>query len=181
MHSDPNDLSTGLDPHREAGRGHGWRPTTTRIAGVSAIALGLTLGAAGIAGAVNAGGTVTGPGPEGAAHPFDGVRPVTGGIVKSVGNDTFTVTTRDGTVVTVDVTGSTTYRDRAVTSPTFANVTPGSHVAVVGTMTSDTVAATSVLIGGPGAPGGPGWGGRPGWGGGTGGPDHAGGPGGMGG
>jgi hypothetical protein len=51
-------------------------------------------------------------------------------------------------LVTVNVTSATTYRDRGVTAPSFTNVTVGSHVAVVGADTSNTVAATSVLIGG---------------------------------
>ncbi len=60
--------------------------------------------------------------------------------------------------MTVDVSSSTTYHDPAVSSPSFANVTAGAHVAVFGTETSGTVTATSVAIGGPpaGGPGGSG-------------------------
>jgi hypothetical protein len=80
------------------------------------------------------------------------------GTVKSVGTDTFTLTTRDGTVVTVDVGKTTTYRDPGTTTSTFADVTVGEHVAVFGTDTSNTVTATSVAIGNPpnGGMGGPG-------------------------
>jgi hypothetical protein len=71
--------------------------------------------------------------------------------VKSIGANTFTLTTHSGTVVTVNVaTATTTYQDRGVSAPTFANVTVGSHVVVVGTDTANTVAATKVLIGGLG-------------------------------
>ena len=71
--------------------------------------------------------------------------------MKSIGANTFTLTTHSGTVVTVNVaTATTTYQDRGVTAPTFANVTVGSHVAVVGADTANTVAATRVLIGGLG-------------------------------
>jgi preprotein translocase subunit YajC len=79
-----------------------------------------------------------------------GTPPVAFGTVKSVGDGTFTITARDGTTVTVNVSGATTYHDRAVTSPTIANVTVGAHVAVFGTDTSNVVTATSVAIGGPG-------------------------------
>jgi preprotein translocase subunit YajC len=71
------------------------------------------------------------------------------GTVKSVGDGTFTITSQDGTTVTVDVGSSTTYQDPGVTSPTIANVTVGEHVAVFGTDTSNTVTATSVAIGNP--------------------------------
>jgi preprotein translocase subunit YajC len=98
------------------------------------------------------GGGMTGPG-----YGPGGTPPVALGTVKSVGAGTFTITTRDGTTVTVNVSGATTYHDRAVTSPTIANVTVGAHVAVFGTDTSNVVTATTVGIGGPGA-GGPGGG-----------------------
>jgi hypothetical protein len=79
------------------------------------------------------------------------------GTVKSVGDGTFAITTQDGTVVTVNVSGSTTYMDQGVTSPSIANVTVGEHVAVFGTDTSNTVTATGVAIGNPptGGKGGP--------------------------
>ena len=77
-----------------------------------------------------------------------GARPVASGTVKAVGTDTFTLTTPRNTVVTVDVNGTTTYRDRGIASPTLGNVTVGSHVAVAGTDTSNTITATNVHIGG---------------------------------
>ncbi len=87
----------------------------------------------------------------------------------SVGASSFTIKAKDGSTVTVDVSGSTTYRDPSVSSPTLANVTVGETVAAFGTETSNTVTATSVAIGEPGGPGGPG------------GPSGHGGPGGPGG
>jgi preprotein translocase subunit YajC len=93
-----------------------------------------------------------------------GSPPAAVGTVKSVGDNTFTLTTADGSTVTVDVGSSTTYVDPGVSSPTFANVTVGEHVAVMGTKSANTVTATNVLIGlppgggkafGPGGPGGP--------------------------
>jgi hypothetical protein len=86
--------------------------------------------------------------------------------VATVGTGTFTITTKAGSTVTVDVGSSTTYMDQGVTSPTFANVTVGETVAVFGTEASGTVTATSVGIGTPPGPGG------------KGGPDGPGGPGG---
>jgi preprotein translocase subunit YajC len=82
--------------------------------------------------------------------------------VKSVGSDTFTLTTHDGTTVTVDVSSSTTYVDPSATSATFSTIKVGDHVAVFGTDTSNTVTATKVAIGDAGGFGGPGggWGGH---------------------
>jgi len=61
--------------------------------------------------------------------------------------------------VTVDVSSTTTYRDRGVTSPSFANVSVNEHVAVFGTTSSGTVSATSVEIGTEGGHFGHGYGG----------------------
>ncbi|MGC8462532.1 MAG: hypothetical protein ACP5P9_02510 [Acidimicrobiales bacterium] len=63
------------------------------------------------------------------------------------------LTTHAGTEVTVDVTGQTTYRDPKVATPSLSDVTPGAHVAVLGTTSSSTVTATTVLIGLPPRPG----------------------------
>jgi hypothetical protein len=79
--------------------------------------------------------------------------------VATVGTNSFTLTSHDGTTVTVDVSPSTTYADPAVSSASLADVKVGTHVAVFGTDNANTVAATKVAIGdghGPGAPGGPG-------------------------
>jgi hypothetical protein len=75
------------------------------------------------------------------------------GTVATVGTDTFTLTTRNGTV-TVDVGSTTSYLDRGVSSPSFADVVVGAHVAVFGTESSDTVTAAKVAVGGPNGPGG---------------------------
>jgi len=116
-------------------------------------------------------------GPGGGHGPsFGGTPPAAFGTVASVGTDTFTLTSRDGTTVTVKVSGSTTYEDPSVTTATLADVKVGDHVAVFGTDTDNTVTATKVAVGGPG---GPGQGGGPGPGGpGQGGPGGFGGPGG---
>ncbi len=49
-------------------------------------------------------------------------------------------------VTTVDVTATTTYKDPAVTTPTFANVCVGSRVVALGTLTSGTLTATLVTV-----------------------------------
>ncbi len=103
---------------------------------------------------------IGGPGGPGGHLGSGGTPPAAFGIVASVGTNTFTLTTLDGASVTVDVSGTTTYLDPGVTTPTIADVKVGDHVAVFGTGTNNTVAATKVAIGGPGGPGGhQGWGG----------------------
>jgi preprotein translocase subunit YajC len=109
-----------------------------------------------------------GPGGQGGPPGMGGSPPAAVGTVKSVGDDTFTLTGQDGTVVTVNVGSSTSYVDQGVTSPSLANVTVGEQVAVFGTDSSDVVTATKVAIGTPpaGGKGGPGGrGGPPGMGG----------------
>jgi hypothetical protein len=69
--------------------------------------------------------------------------------VASVGDGTFTLTTKSGTTETVDVSSSTTYLDHDVTSPSIADVTVGEHVAVFGTSASGVITATGVAIGMP--------------------------------
>jgi preprotein translocase subunit YajC len=112
-----------------------------------------------------------GPGGLGGPPGMGGSPPAAFGTVKSVGDNTFTLTEQDGTVVTVNVGSTTAYVDPGVTSPSLANVTVGEHVAVFGTDSSDVVTATMVALGtpptgGPGGAGGPGGkGGPPGLGG----------------
>ncbi|MCU0483689.1 MAG: DUF5666 domain-containing protein [Chloroflexi bacterium] len=77
------------------------------------------------------------------------------GTVATKASDSFTLTTRDGSTVTVKVTSATTYQAAGVTSPTLANVTVGAAVAAQGTRTSDgSLTATVVRIG---VGGGRGW------------------------
>ncbi len=126
-----------------------------RVTTAAAVALGLTIGGAAVASGSLAGATTTSTASASgsASHPdmpFNGdTPPAAMGTVKSVGSGTFTITTQDGTTVTVNVSGTTTYLDPGVTSPTIANVTVGEHVAVFGTDTSNTVTATKVAIGSP--------------------------------
>lgn len=145
-----------------------------KVTAAAVVALGLALGGGAVAGAASTPSSTSSSSSGSSTHPGGpppgGSPPAVVGTVESVGTDTFTVTTRDGTTVTTNVGSTTIYRDPGVTSPTIADVTVGEHVAVFGTDTSDTVAATSVLIGNPpsGGPGGPG---GPGGHGGHGGPD----------
>ncbi len=138
-----------------------------KVTTAAAVALGLALGGGAMAAAATPSSSSSGSASGSTGHPGrppgGGTPPVAVGTVKSVGTDTFTLTTRDGTVVTVDVGKTTTYRDPGTTTSTFADVTVGEHVAVFGSESSDTVTATSVGIGNPpagGLPGGSGPGGR---------------------
>jgi len=143
-------------------RGH--RRRGLRVTTAAAVALGLAVGGGAVANAAGTGSTPSTSAP-GAPFGHDGMHgtpPAAVGTVASVGTNTFTLTGRDGTTVTVDVGSTTTYVDPAVTSPSLADVKVGAHVAVFGTDSSNTVTATKVAIGGPGGPGGrPGFGGTP--------------------
>ena len=142
------------------------RRKALRIASATGLAIGLTAGVTAIAGAATGSGSnQSHPAPPDGISgnripPNGGSPPVAFGTVATVGTDSFTLTTKGGTTVTVDVTSSTTYNDQGVTSPTLANVTVGETVAAFGTEASRTITATSVDIGTPG--GGPGrFGGSP--------------------
>ncbi len=77
-------------------------------------------------------------------------QPVAAGTVASVPADNaFTITTHAGTTLTVDVTASTTYVERGVSSPSLADVTRGALVALFGTISGTTVSATEVSIAPP--------------------------------
>jgi hypothetical protein len=140
-------LATGVANRRRRG---------VRVTTAAAVALGLAI-AGGVAGAATSSGssgtpsssTGTALAATGGGAAMCGAPPVAVGTVKSVGDDTFTLTTASGSTVTVDVGSSTTYTDPGVSSATFANVTVGEHVAVIGTESSNTVTATKVLIGLP--------------------------------
>jgi hypothetical protein len=148
------------------------RTPRVRVTTAAAVALGLAVfGGGAVAGAAStttpsSGLTSTSSQTGRPPMPFGGSPPSAVGKVSSVGDGTFTITTSDGTAVTVDVTATTTYRDPGVSTPTLADVTVGDHVAVFGTESSDTVSAISVAIGNPpaggkgGPPGGPGGGGK---------------------
>ena len=128
------------------------RHKSLRAVSAAGLALGLAAGGAAVAGATTSGSTGTHSLSAG-QRPPGGSPPAAVGTVATVGTSSFTIKTKGGTIVTVDVNGSTTYRDRGVSSPTLANVTVGETVAAFGTDTANTVAATSVAIGDPGGPG----------------------------
>jgi hypothetical protein len=159
----------------------GKRHRALRVASAAGLALGLAAGGAAVAGATTRGSSGTHSQPSG--HRAGGKMPPGGhgrpggsppaavGTVATVGTTSFTIKAKDGTIVTVDVSGTTMYRDQGVSSPTLANVTVGETVAAFGTETANTVTATSVAIGepgghdghgGPGGRGGPGGPGAPG-------------------
>ncbi len=122
------------------------------VTSAAAIALGLAVVGGGVAGATSSSAPTSSsakPSASGDRPPMGGTPPVAMGTVASVGDGTFTLTTKDNTTVTVDVSSTTTYRDPKVTSATVADVTVGEHVAVFGTESSSVVTATSVAIGEP--------------------------------
>ena len=88
----------------------------------------------------------------GTGTPACGTTPVTGTVPFTLGGGfrpTPVVTTFPGLVTTVDVTGTTTFMDAALTSPasvTFANVCVGSRVIALGTLSSGVLAATLVTV-----------------------------------
>lgn len=90
-----------------------------------------------------------------------GTLPAAAGKVTTVGTNTFTVVNRSGTSLTVDVSSSTTYVERGVTSGTFADLKVGDFAAVTGSVTGTTVTATAVHFGAArsidGTPGSPGF------------------------
>ena len=77
------------------------------------------------------------------------VVPAAAGVVQtapSSTSNTFTVQTRDGAVVTVDLTSSTTYLERDVSDASLTNVGANDLVAVFGTVSGSTVTASQVVI-----------------------------------
>jgi hypothetical protein len=153
--------ATSTDPTAVLNR----RRRGVRVTYAAAVALGLAVGGSAVAGAATGSSPASssteppghhagGPGgPQG----FGGTPPVAFGTVASVGTGTFTLTSTDGTKVIVDVSSSTSYVEFGKSSASMADVTVGTHVAVFGTDTNNTVTATKVGLGSPtGGPGGPG-------------------------
>jgi hypothetical protein len=119
-------------------------------AGTTAVAQAATTGSTSTS-KTSAAGTFTGhrrahPGPGGTLGNH-GTPPAAAGTVEPVGTGPFTLKSREGTTVIVDVTSSTTYTDHKVTSPTFVNITAGEMVSVEGTTTSGVGIASNVTIG----------------------------------
>lgn len=72
---------------------------------------------------------------------------VTAGTVETAPSaNTFTLKSWSGTLETVDVTSSTLYAERGVSSPSLTNVSVGDLVTVFGTASGTTVSATEVAI-----------------------------------
>lgn len=121
------------------------RRLSMRLPTAAAVALGLAVTSGGVAGAVTTQHSSPAPG---TTRPH-GTPPVAEGTVVEVAADGFTLTTRDGTTVTVDVSSSTSYMEFGTSSTSLGAVTVGSHVTVFGAQGSDAVTATRVGIGLP--------------------------------
>lgn len=165
LQSSDASLDTDFDPYPEISSK---RRRGVRVMSAAAVALGLVVAGGSVAGASTSSSTSSVPsgtcappssGSSTGRPPFGGAKPAVVGTVEEKGDGTFTVES-GSTTVTADVSDSTTYVDPGVTSPSISDVTVGEHVAVFGTETSGSVAATSVAIGTPpsggkGGPGGP--------------------------
>jgi hypothetical protein len=137
-------------------RRRGVRVTTAALAAAAGLALGGGL----LASAVDAGaattnstspvGSTSSTGPSTSGGMPGGCTPPSAvGTVRSVGSDSFVISTSQGGTSTVDVTSATTYQDRGVADASLTNVTVGEHVTVVGSSKDGTVTATTVHIGEP--------------------------------
>ncbi len=114
--------------------------TLTRVTALTVVALGLT---AGVAGAAKG----SAPSVSGSVTAVNGVTtPGTCGTAGSTGN--FTLTTGGATpaVHTVDVTPATSFVQKKVAAPTFANVCVGYNATAIGVQTDFVVAASGVSI-----------------------------------
>lgn len=155
-------VTRSLESHK---RGRGVRVTAGAIGAALSLALGGGVLASGSvagaatttpagsdhapAGSAPAPGKV-GPGQGGRGGLLPGGKPPAAvGTVKSVGSDSFTLSTPNNAPVTVNVTSSTAYKDTGVSSPSISDVKTGEHVAVIGTSDNGTVTASTVLIGEP--------------------------------
>ena len=122
-----------------------------QVTSAAAIALGLILSGGAVVGAATPTSAVPGssrPGDPSSRPPIGG-RPTVVGVVKEVGDGSFTLTDQGGATVTVEVGSSTAYFDPGVGSPTMANVRTGEFVAVFGSESSGSIRATRVGIGRP--------------------------------
>jgi len=116
----------------------------TRVAALTVAALAVTVGAAGTAGAA----------PKGSAPSVSGsVTAVNGDTTPGVcgtdgGTGAFTLTTNGATpsVHTVDVTPATSFVQKKVAAPTFADVCVGDDATAIGVQSGFVVAATAVSV-----------------------------------
>ncbi len=78
------------------------------------------------------------------------VAPAVIGTVSAVNaaSNTFSVKNAAGSIYTVNVSSSTTYRERGDATASLSSVSLGDHVAVIGTTSGTTVTATAVMLGG---------------------------------
>ncbi len=106
---------------------------------VAALAAGIALIPTGVASAHG-----RGLGSEGFGH---GVIPAAAGVVQSTpSGDSFTIETRSGATETIEISNSTTYLERGVSSPSLTNVGAGDLVAAFGTTSGSTVSASQIVI-----------------------------------
>jgi hypothetical protein len=127
--------------------------TTYQLAGAVATKDAVVTGAQIVArGALASDGTLT-------ASSVDVAPATSAGTVKEKGSSSLTLTTRDGSAVTIKVSSSTTYQVGGVTTPTLADVKVGDIVTAAGSRNADgSLSATIVRSQAAGQFGGPGGG-----------------------
>jgi hypothetical protein len=125
--------------------------TTYQLAGQAATKDAVVAGARIVArGALASDGTLT-------ASSVDVAPATAAGTVKEKGTSSLTLTTRDGSSVTIKVSSSTTYQVGGVTTPTLADVKVGDIVMAAGSRNADGSLSASVVRSAPaGRFGGPG-------------------------
>lgn len=117
----------------------------SRGACIATLTAGALAGTSGVAAASHP--TGTSPAVSGTVTAVGGVTtPGTCGTAGATGSFTVTTTATTPTVHTVDVTPATSYVERSVASPTFANVCVGDNASAIGTQSGFVVSATAVSI-----------------------------------
>ncbi len=113
----------------------------SRVVVAAVMVLGLTAALAGGAGAsLTALHHQNGPGGRAVAA---------GTVTSAPADNAFSITTRSGTILSIEVDDSTMYVERGVSSPSLDDVTQNALVAVFGSIDGTTVSATEVNIWAP--------------------------------
>ncbi len=139
----------GAGPIEPSRRHKVWRLLSNikigRIAAVAVMApvMGLSLGLAATPSASAAQPVSAGAGSNARSGPAAGG---SSGTVTSVSKSSFTMTTSTGEKVTVDEASSTKY-EKGSSSISASSIKKGTHVLVLGTVSSTTIKATQVMVG----------------------------------
>ncbi len=124
---------------------------TTKVSVRRLVALGVLSGAAVLSGVTVASASTARASTPNLSPPHPGAglrgaRPVVDGKVTGLGSGSFTVLDRSSKSYTVDVTGTTIYREHNASAPGIGDIKVGTFVDVLGSVTGTTVMATAVRI-----------------------------------